>query len=103
MSALPSHGVGPKPTNYGAYAILSVMALFCLIPFVWLFLAWVDTNAQLFLKMPDQWTLDNYVRVFHKEDGLRWFVNSMFTVCTSTALVMVIAGLGGYALSRTTA
>ena len=103
MSALPSHGVGPKPSNYGAYAILSVMALFCLIPFVWLFLASVDTNAQLFLKMPDQWTLDNYVRVFHKEDGLRWFVNSMFTVCTSTALVMMIAGLGGYALSRTTA
>jgi len=87
-------------TSIGAYATLIVISIFCLLPFVWMFVASVDSNAQLFLKWPDTWTFDNYSRVFNVEDGYLWFGNSLFTVLSATIIVMIIAGLGGYALSR---
>jgi multiple sugar transport system permease protein len=86
-----------------AYSTLTVISIFCLLPFVWMFLASVDTNAQLFLKWPDNFTLDNYSRVFNQENGYRWFGNSLFTVLSATLIVMIVAGLGGYALSRSKA
>jgi multiple sugar transport system permease protein len=90
-------------TSVAAYATLIVISIFCLLPFIWMALASVDSNAQLFLKWPDSWTFDNYIRVFHKEDGYRWFANSLFTVTSATILVIIISGLGGYALSRSRA
>ncbi len=86
-----------------AYATLSIISIFCAIPFFWVFLASLDGNAQLFLRWPDQWTLDNYLKIFVQEDGGIWLFNSLLIVGSTTALVMVLAGLGGYALSRTTA
>ena len=86
-----------------AYSTLTVISIFCLLPFVWMFLASVDSNAKLFLKWPDSWTLDNYSRVFNQENGYRWFGNSLFTVLSATLIVMIVAGLGGYALSRSKA
>jgi multiple sugar transport system permease protein len=86
-----------------AYATLSIISIFCAIPFFWVFLASLDGNAQLFLRWPDQWTLDNYLKIFVQEDGGKWLFNSLLIVGSTTALVMVLAGLGGYALSRTTA
>ncbi|WP_341486563.1 carbohydrate ABC transporter permease [Pararhizobium sp. A13] len=86
-----------------AYATLSLISAFCAIPFFWVLLASLDGNAQLFLSWPREWTLNNYVRVFAEEDGARWVFNSLFVVGGATLLVMVLAGLGGYALSRTRA
>ena len=86
-----------------AYVTLIILSIFCLLPFVWMALASLDTNAQLFLKWPDRWTFDNYIKVFAAENGVRWFANSLFTVLTATVLVVIIAGLGGYALSRSKA
>src|SRR4051812_39261721 len=89
----------------GAYTFLAcvtlvVISIFCLLPFVWMALASVDSNAQLFLKGPHSFTFAHYPKVFAEETGVRWFANSMFTVLTATVIVMVVAGLGGYALSR---
>ena len=86
-----------------AYVTLIVISIFCLLPFVWMALASVDSNAQLFLKWPDSITFEHYIKVFAEENGVRWFANSMFTVLSATVLVMVISGLGGYALSRSRA
>lgn len=86
-----------------AYVTLVVISIFCLLPFIWMALASVDSNAQLFLKWPDSWTFDNYIRVFAEENGVRWFANSLFTVLSATIIVVIISGLGGYALSRSKA
>ena len=86
-----------------AYVTLIVISIFCLLPFVWMALASVDSNAQLFLKWPDSITFEHYIKVFAEENGVRWFANSLFTVLSATVLVMVISGLGGYALSRSRA
>jgi multiple sugar transport system permease protein len=86
-----------------AYGVLSLISLYCAIPFVWVFLASVDGDPQLFLRWPTSWTLQNYAKIFLVENGVRWFLNSIFVVLTVTFIVVVFAGLGGYALSRTTA
>ena len=95
------------PTIFGrnavAYATLSLISLFCVIPFVWLFLASFDGNASLFLRWPSSWTLNNYIGIFVREGGARWFFNSFVVVGTATIIVLIFSGLGGYALSRTNA
>ena len=83
-----------------AYVILSLISIFCAIPFVWLILASFDGNASLFLRWPSPWTLNNYIGIFVREGGARWFVNSFVVVGAATIIVIVSAGLGGYALSR---
>jgi multiple sugar transport system permease protein len=86
--------------NTVAYATLTLISLFCAIPFVWLILASFDGNASLFLQWPTTWTLNNYIGIFVREGGARWFFNSFLVVGTATIIVLVFAGLGGYALSR---
>jgi multiple sugar transport system permease protein len=86
-----------------AYVILSLISIFCAIPFIWLILASFDGNASLFLRWPSRWTLNNYIAIFVREGGARWFVNSFIVVGAATIIVIVFAGLGGYALSRTKA
>ena len=83
-----------------AYATLSFISLFCVIPFVWLILASFDGNASLFLRWPSPWTLNNYIGIFVREGGARWFFNSFLVVGMATVIVLVFSGLGGYALSR---
>src|ERR1700681_2539034 len=89
--------------DVAAYATLSLISIFCLIPFIWLFLASFDGNAALFLRWPGPWTLNNYIGIFVREGGARWFFNSFIVVGTATIIVLVLSGLGGYALSRTNA
>ena len=86
-----------------SYAILSLISIYCVVPFIWVILASFDGNASLFLHWPTDWTFDNYVGIFVREGGARWFFNSLVVVGSATVLVMVLAGLGGYALSRTRA
>ena len=83
-----------------AYATLSLISIFCAIPFVWLILASFDGNASLFLRWPNPWTLNNYIGIFVREGGARWFFNSFLVVGTATIIVLVFSALGGYALSR---
>ncbi len=95
------------PTMFGgdvvAYVTLTLISIFCVIPFVWLIQASFDGNASLFLRWPSPWTLNNYIGIFVREGGARWFLNSFIVVGTSTIIVLVFAGFGGYALSRTRA
>src|SRR5580704_1253859 len=75
----------------GAYVTLSLISLFCAIPFLWLILASFDGNASLFLRWPNPWTLNNYIGIFVREGGARWFFNSFLVVGTATIIVLVFA------------
>jgi multiple sugar transport system permease protein len=86
-----------------AYGFLALTAVFCLLPFLWVMLASVDPNASLFLALPKAITADHFVKIFTAQNGGRWFFNSLVTVGATTAIVVVVAGMGGYALSRTKA
>ena len=53
--------------------------------------------------MPDGVTATHFINIFTKETGGRWFFNSLVVVGLATVLVVVVGGLGGYALSRSKA
>ena len=89
-----------EATSYGFLLLLSI---FCLLPFLWAFLAAVDPNASQFLQVPEGLTGAHFVKIFTTENGGRWFLNSLIVVGCATGLVVVVGGLGGYALSRTNA
>lgn len=94
----------PNARNIVASAGLMVLiVLYCVMPFFWLLLAAFDVDAGLFLKWPENPSFANFGRVFLEEDGLLWLVNSLIVVGLATVLVVVLAGLGGYALSRSRA
>lgn len=105
MPAAPSSARRRQRHSHGflSYSTLLLISVFCIVPFFWIFLSSFDGDAQLFLHWPQQWTFDNYTRVFTVEDGGLWLFNSLFIVGCATILVVVLAGFGGYALSRSRA
>ena len=86
--------------NATAFFFLLVLAVFCLLPFVWVFLSSVDPQAGLYLEWPQSFSGKNFEAIFTRENGGRWFLNSVIVDGGATLLVVVIAGIGGYALSR---
>ncbi|MDM9623973.1 carbohydrate ABC transporter permease [Rhizobium sp. S96] len=99
----PAEKANKRQGDLMAYATLSIISIFCALPFFWVLIASFDANAQLFLRWPAELTFNNYTRIFLEEDGGRWLMNSLIIVVSATVLVMILAGLGGYALSRTNA
>lgn len=89
-----------QPRNVAAYGMLALISIYCVVPFFWVFLASVDTEPGQFLAWPREWTLSNYTDIFTQNDGVRWIVNSLIIVGSATLIVVVLGGLGGYALSR---
>ena len=63
--------VGRSLARTGAYLVLVALALFAIVPFSWLVLAAFDRQASIFVKVPERWTLGNFVNLFVNEDGLR--------------------------------
>ena len=86
-----------KLLSYGALTFISI---YCIIPFFWMFLASVDGRPSQFLAWPEDFTLGHYVGIFAEKEGFRWMFNSLIIVGSTTVLVTVLGGLGGYALSR---
>jgi multiple sugar transport system permease protein len=86
-----------------AYGFLTLTLIFCLLPFLWVMFASIDPNATLFLSLPKAVTADHFVKIFTANNGGRWFFNSLVTVGATTGLVVVVGGMGGYALSRSSA
>jgi multiple sugar transport system permease protein len=84
----------------GAYLILVALALFAIVPFSWLVLAAFDRQASIFVKVPTAWTLENFVNLFTNQDGLRLIVNSLIYSGGATLVLVVVATMAGYVLSR---
>jgi multiple sugar transport system permease protein len=83
-----------------AYLVLVALALFAIVPFSWLALAAFDRQASIFVKVPERWTLGNFVNLFVNEDGLRLILNSLIYSGGATLVLVVVATMAGYVLSR---
>jgi multiple sugar transport system permease protein len=70
------------------------------VPFSWLVLAAFDRQASIFVKVPAAWTLENFVNLFVNQDGLRLIVNSLIYSGGATLVLVVVATMAGYVLSR---
>ncbi|PZE69612.1 carbohydrate ABC transporter permease [Curtobacterium sp. MCBD17_021] len=80
--------------------VLLVIAVCFAVPLLWLVLASVDTQASLSVKLPSQFTLDNFAQVLTPELSFIPLANSLL-LSGGTAVVTVVAALlAAYPLSR---
>jgi multiple sugar transport system permease protein len=82
------------------YLFLAILALFCVIPFLWIVLASVDPNAGVHLQIPAWVDLSAYTRFLTDPKFSRFIVNSLIMAGGSTVLVIFTSALAGYAFSR---
>src|ERR687885_790375 len=83
-----------------AYAILIILGLFFLVPFVWLLLSSINTSASLAVELPAHPSLDNYGTVLTNGLVARPFANSFVLAGSTMVLSVVLSGLAAYPLSR---
>jgi multiple sugar transport system permease protein len=90
----------PNPAKLAAYLVLVALGVFSLIPFGWVLLAAFDPRASIYFRVPETWTLENFVNLFAEEGGFLLIVNSLIYTLGATAILVVVCTMGGYALSR---
>lgn len=82
------------------HAAFVVIAVFFLVPFVWLFTAAFDAQAQAYIRWPQQLTLDNFVQIFTRYAFATALQNSVFVAVSTMLLTVFVVSLAGYSLSR---
>jgi len=80
--------------------VLLVIAVCFAVPLLWLVLASVDTQASLSVKLPTQFTLDNFTQVLTPELSFIPLANSLLLSGGTAVVTVVFALLAAYPLSR---
>ncbi len=89
-----------KISKYSQYVVLIVIALIFIWPMLWLLFASLDKTGPLTIKIPDQVTLDNYREVLSNPMNFRAFLNSFIISFSQATMVVILAILASYPLSR---
>jgi multiple sugar transport system permease protein len=87
-----------------AYAILILMAIIVLFPFLWALRTSIMTE-QAVLRwplryLPQNITFENYAYVWQNIKYPRWFLNSVIVASVTAIVSVIIASLAGYAFAR---
>ncbi|TFD71475.1 carbohydrate ABC transporter permease [Cryobacterium gelidum] len=88
-----------------AFAILAVLALGWLLPFVWAVVTSLKTETDAG-STPVSWfpesgfTIVAYLKVLGEGNLLTWTANSLFTTVAITVITVVVSALAAYAFSR---
>lgn len=80
--------------------VLVVIGLCFLLPMLWLLLASLDTSATLSVKLPETFSLDNFIAVLTPETALIPLLNSLLLSGGCAVITVVCAVLAAYPLSR---
>jgi multiple sugar transport system permease protein len=93
-----------KTASGAAYAVLTLLSLVMIFPFVWMLLSSLKDATQIF-KMrlfPEHPTLANYAYIFASRNSKfpRWFMNSAILAICTTFSVLFFDSLIGYTLSK---
>ncbi len=85
------------------YIVMILVALFFLMPFLWILRCSMVSKAQAYMIPPD-WsaslTLDNYVAVFQNNHFGRYFLNSLLIGLASTLLSVLLGAMASYWIAR---
>jgi len=79
---------------------LTLVAMTFVAPMIWMVLAAFDERAALSIALPAQWSLGNFGSILTEDITIRPFMNSLAISFGTSVLVVVLALLSGYALSR---
>lgn len=85
------------------YTLLTLIAVAWAIPLLWMFASSVKPEGEIMgtLKfLPSQPTLDNFRAVFTKAPIGRWLFNSFLVSGLTTAVVLIVDAMAGYAFAR---
>ncbi|WP_108671663.1 carbohydrate ABC transporter permease [Peribacillus acanthi] len=79
------------------------LALLWLAPFYLMIVNSFKTKREIFadtLKLPETFSLDNYIEAFESLNFVQTFFNSLIITVVSVALIILISSMAAYALSR---
>ena len=97
MTGMSSRG------RYTLYALLSVLMVLVIAPFVWMILGSFKTQGELLQSPPTWWpetaTLDNYTQLFSRLNFTQYFLNSTVVAVAVTAGNLLFCSMIGYALA----
>ena len=82
------------------YLVLVVIAVLFVVPLLWVILASLDANPLQSIKIPQEWTLDNYIEVLTSAKNQLAFANGLVISLAQAVLVVILAALAAYPLSR---
>jgi multiple sugar transport system permease protein len=88
------------------HAVLVILAIAALVPFVWLICASFKRQEDIFTSTFLPWhnlgalTTDNFGRLFRQTPFSLWLVNSLFLASAQTVLVVTLSSIGGFALAK---
>ncbi|MCC6803173.1 MAG: ABC transporter permease subunit [Anaerolineae bacterium] len=88
----------------GRLILLLPILIFVLFPFYWIIIMSFKGTPQIqqmeSVFWPNPWTLDQYRTLLVDTPFTTWFRNTVFVSTASTAISVVLAAMGAYALSR---
>src|SRR2546428_9124248 len=87
-------------TSTSAYVILVILGLFFLVPLLWPILASLNPNATLAVTIPAHFSLINFQTIITNGLVAGPFGNSLILAISTMLLVIILAGLAAYPLSR---
>lgn len=86
------------------YALLAVMLLFALLPFVWMLITAIKPAAEAYttpiIWWPSTPTMENFVAVLTKTDFPRVILNTVIVAVSAALVSTTVAVLAAYGLSR---
>ena len=87
------------------HAILIFVSLLSIFPFIWLISTSLKGNAENIFAYPPQiipqdFTLSNYIGVWHKVNFVAYFINSMIVAGATVALNLILSAMAAYPLAR---
>ena len=86
------------------YILFALMILSWAFPVIWVIITSFKTTPQISERVslfwPDPWTIDQYRLLLQDTPFLLWFKNTVLVAVSSTAISVVLAALGAYALTR---
>lgn len=86
--------------KYSSTVALLFVAILFIWPMLWLVFASLDAQAPLTVRLPKEFTLENYRAVLTNVSNYRSFINSLFISFTQATLVVILSLLAAYPLSR---
>lgn len=82
------------------YAVLAAIAVLFLIPLLWIFLASFDAHPLQSIKVPAEWTGQNYIEVLKSSKNQKAFGNGLLISVSEAVIVVTLAAMAAYPLSR---
>ena len=81
-----------------------LLLMFVIFPFYWILITSFKSELQISQRVgtfwPAPWTTQQYYKLFYEQPFWVWFTNSSIVAVSTTALAVIIAALGAYALAR---